>query len=68
MDSFKLRLNGFYVAADGNYGSGQFVVFGANNLTAKQLETMDNLSDGDRYDYAAAIAYGLNDLTEWENN
>lgn len=44
-----------WVADDGSYGGGVQLTFEANQLTTDQWTKLSEMSDGDRYEYVAAI-------------
>jgi hypothetical protein len=55
-----------YVSYDGNYGAeADLLMFDSNALTLQQWETLGELDDNSRFEYAEAV---LNNkpLTEWE--
>lgn len=64
--AFKLLLNSGWVETDGSYGVSDVILFGPDDLTEKQWETLTNLSDGDRISYVEAIMKG-EPLDEWED-
>lgn len=47
-----------WVADDGSYGGGMHLSFEPNQLTNAQWEKLSEMSDGDRYEYVAAILDG----------
>lgn len=55
-----------WIADNGSYGVGMVIHFDANALTEDQWETLDNLSDSDKYDYIHAVLNN-EDLSEWED-
>lgn len=55
-----------WVAEDGSYGGVQdIILFDSDALTDEQWETLDDLSDNDKFDYVQAIMSG-EPLDEWE--
>lgn len=56
-----------YVSIDGNYGAESHLEFEAHELTQSQWQTLEELSDGERYFYVRAILNN-HDLSEWEQN
>jgi hypothetical protein len=55
-----------YVSYDGNYGAeADLLMFDSNALTLQQWETLGELDDNSRYEYAEAVLNNKS-LTEWE--
>ena len=55
-----------WVSEDGSFSyNNQLITFDPAQLTEKQWETLDGLSDYDRIEYAMSVIQGT-DLSEWE--
>ncbi len=59
--------NTAWVDADGSYGIGSIITFAPDDLTEAQWDTLSELRDNDRFDYASAILDG-EDVSRWEDN
>jgi hypothetical protein len=44
-----------YVSTDGSFGSDEAIIFDNDELTDKEWETLDWMSDNERYDYVVGI-------------
>lgn len=62
--SLKHRIN--WVANDGSYGYGAVLTFDPDDLSERQAETYDNLSDDEKFDYIQALLNG-DPTDEWED-
>lgn len=51
-----------WVTDDGSYGGGVHLSFEPNQLTDDQWTKLSEMSDGDRYEYVAAILDGNEEL------
>ena len=51
-----------WVAEDGTYGGSVHLSFEQYQLTDDQWMKLSEMSDGDRYDYVAAILEGFEDI------
>lgn len=57
-----------WVSEDGSWSfNNQLVTFSSDELTEKQWETLAELSDYDRIEYALSVIDG-DDLSEWEGD
>ena len=54
-----------YVTEDGNFGGDEILEFKEDQLSKKQWELLDELSDEDRLPFVRAVLAG-EDLSEWE--
>jgi hypothetical protein len=55
-----------WVSEDGSFSyNNQLITFDPDLLTEKQWETLDELADSERIEYALAVIEG-DDLSEWE--
>jgi hypothetical protein len=57
MSDYTIREDQMFVSMDGSYGSGA-MLFDQDALTDTQLACLEDMSDGDRYEYAFAILKG----------
>lgn len=56
-----------WISEDGSYSAGnEIITFEAHELTDRQWEILDQLSDGERIIYAIAVIDGQ-DVSEWED-
>lgn len=54
-----------YVSRHGNWGTEDVIIFDDAQLTTRQYEILDILTDSEKLPYVQAIIDGL-DLSEWE--
>lgn len=56
-----------YVTEYGNWGTENFIMFPADQLTDEQWQTLDDLPDTQKLRYVIAVLNG-DDLTRYEEN
>ena len=65
--AFELTSTTGWVSEDGSWGVSPIITFHVNDLTEEQWETLSELNDNDKFDYAYAIMAG-EPLDKWEVN
>lgn len=58
--------NTFWITEDGSYGGGDVILTSEDDFTEEQLETLGNLNDNDRFEYAIAVLNG-EDTSDWDD-
>jgi hypothetical protein len=59
-------VSAMWITEDGSYGQGQIILTDPTQFSEEQLETLDNLGDNSKFDFAYAALNGQ-DTTEWED-
>jgi hypothetical protein len=59
-----IKLVGFYIAEDGNYGLSPVIVTDLEDLSVSEMEVLTNLPDSSRFAYAEALLTGQ-DVSEF---
>lgn len=59
-----IKLVGFYVAEDGNYGLSPVIVTDLEDLSVSEMEVLTNLPDSSRFAYVQALLGG-EDVSEF---
>lgn len=65
--AYEIKGQTAWVDTDGSYGFGDVILFDPSELTDKQWDTLEVLSDGERIEYVEAIL-NKKPTTEWSDN
>ena len=61
------KLSGvFWITEDGSFGGSDIILTSYADFTEEQIETLDNLGDNSKFDYALAVLNG-EDTSEWDD-
>lgn len=54
-----------WISEDGSYGGSDIIITSFSDFTEEQIDTLSDLGDNSKFDYALAVLNGQ-DTSEWE--